>query len=58
MPSIKMDNGTTAPELEAAIAADNGTVAPAPTPAPVVKEEAPAPKAKAKALKTESKLSE
>ena len=58
MPSIKMDNGTTAEELEAAIAADNGTVAPAPTPAPVVKEEAPAPKAKAKALKTESKLSE
>jgi len=58
MPSIKMDNGTTAEELEAAIAADNGTVAPAPTPAPVVKEEAPAPKAKAKASKTESKLSE
>ena len=56
MPSIKMDNGTTAEELEAAIAADNGTVAPAP--APVVKEEAPAPKAKAKASKTESKLSE
>ena len=60
MPSIKMDNGTTAEELEAAIAADNGTVAPAPTPAPapVVKEEAPAPKAKAKASKPESKLSE
>ena len=54
MPSIKMDNCTTAEELEAAIAADNGTVAPA----PVVKEETPAPKAKAKALKTESKLSE
>ena len=50
-----MDNGTTAEELEAAIAADNGTVAPAPV---VVKEEAPAPKAKAKASKTESKLSE
>ena len=49
-----MDNGTTAEELEAAIAADNGTVAPA----PVVKEEAPAPKAKAKASKPESKLSE
>ena len=59
MPSIKMDNGTTAEELEAAIAADNGTVAPAPVvTAPVVKEEAPAPKAKAKASKTESKLSE
>ena len=54
MPSIKMDNGTTAEELEAAIAADNGTVAPT----PVVNEEAPAPKAKAKASKTESKLSE
>ena len=53
MPSIKMDNGVTAEELEAALAADNGTVAPAP-----VKEEAPAPKAKAKASKTESKLSE
>ena len=52
MPSIKMDNGTTAEELEAAIPADNGTVAPA----PFVKEKAPA--QKAKASKTESKLSE
>tara|TARA_R100000278_G_scaffold82099_1_gene63163 strand:- start:202 stop:366 length:165 start_codon:yes stop_codon:yes gene_type:complete len=54
MPSINMDNGTTAEALEAALAADNCAV----KPAPVVKEEAPAPKAKAKASKTESKLSE
>ena len=54
MPSISMDNGVRAEDLEAAIAADNGTVVKAP--APVVKEEAPAPKAKAS--KTESKLSE
>ena len=52
MPSIKLDNGTTAEELEAAFAEENGT-APAPTPAPkpaptpvVVKEEPVAPKAK------------
>ena len=56
MPSINMDNGTTAEELEAALAADNCAV----KPAPVIKEEKPAPKAKAKAKasKTESKLSE
>jgi len=54
MPSIKMDNGTTAEELEAALVAENCAV----KPAPVVKEEAPAPKAKAKASKPESKLSE
>ena len=51
MPSIKMDNGVNAEDLEAAIAAENGTAAPA----PVVKE-APAPKAKAS--KPESKTSE
>ena len=48
MPSIKLDNGTTAEELEAAFAEENGT-APAPKPAPtpvVVKEEPVAPKAK------------
>ena len=52
MPSIKLDNGTTAEELEAAFAEENGT-APAPTPAPkpaptpvVVKEEPAAPKSK------------
>ena len=50
MPSINMDNGTTAEELEAALAADYCAV----KPAPVVKEEAPAPKVKAKASKTES----
>ena len=50
MPSINMDNGVTAEELEAAIAAENCPVTPAP------KEETPAPKAKAS--KTESKLSE
>ena len=50
MPSIKLDNGTTAEELEAAFAEENGTApAPAPKPAPtpvVVKEEPVAPKAK------------
>lgn len=46
MPSIELDNGVRAEELDAAIAADNGT--PAPTP----KKEAPAPKAKA--VKTET----
>ena len=51
MPSIKMDNGVNAEDLEAAIAAENGTAAPAPG----VKE---APAAKATASKTESKLSE
>ena len=51
MPSIKMDNGVNAEDLEAAIAAENGTATPAP-----VAQEAPAPKAKAS--KTESKLSE
>ena len=50
MPSIKMDNGVRAEDLEAAIAAENGTVPPAP------QAEAPAPKKKAS--KTESKLSE
>ena len=51
MPSINMDNGVRAEDLEAAIAAENGTA----TPAPVAKE-APAPKAKAS--KTDSKTSE
>ena len=50
MPSIKLDNGTTAEELEAAFAEENGTApapAPKPTPTPVVvKEEPVAPKAK------------
>ena len=54
MPSIKLDNGTTAEELEAAFAEENGTApAPAPTPAPkpaptpvVAKEEPVAPKSK------------
>jgi len=50
MPSINMDNGVRAEELDAAIAAENGTATPAP------KAEAPAPKTKAS--KTESKLSE
>ena len=50
MPSINMDNGVTAEELEAAIAAENCPVTPAP------KAETPAPKAKAS--KTESNLSE
>ena len=54
MPSIKMDNGTIAEELEAALAADNCAV----KPAPVVKKEASAPKTKAKASKTDSILSE
>ena len=51
MPSIKMDNGMNAEDLDAAIAAENGTA----TPAPAAKE-ASAPKAKAS--KTESKTSE
>ena len=34
MPSIKMDNGVRAEDLEAAIAAENGTASPASTPAP------------------------
>ena len=46
MPSIKLDNGVTAEDLDAAIAAENGTPAPAPL------KEAPAPKAKA--VKTET----
>tara|TARA_R100000781_G_scaffold110065_1_gene75257 strand:+ start:183 stop:338 length:156 start_codon:yes stop_codon:yes gene_type:complete len=46
MPSIKLDNGVRAEDLDAAIAAENGTPAPAP------KKEAPAPKAKA--VKTET----
>ncbi len=50
MPSIKLDNGVTAEELEAALAAENCPVT------PVLKTETPAPKAKAS--KTESKLSE
>ena len=34
MPSINMDNGVRAEDLEAAIAAENGTATPKPTPAP------------------------
>jgi len=34
MPSINMDNGVRAEDLEAAIAAENGTAPPKPTPAP------------------------
>jgi|TARA_R100000329_G_scaffold77846_1_gene66847 hypothetical protein len=52
MPSIKLDNGVTAEELDAAIAADNGTPAPAPV------KEAPAPKAKAPAKTETPKTSE
>ena len=33
MPSIKMDNGVRAEDLEAALAAENGTASPASTPA-------------------------
>ena len=36
MPSIKMDNGVRAEDLEAALAAENGTAPPASTPAPAV----------------------
>ena len=50
MPSISMDNGVRAEDLEAAIAAENGTATPAP------KAEAPAPKVKAS--KTETKAAE
>ena len=50
MPSISMDNGVRAEDLDAAIAAENGTVPPAP------KAEAPAPKAKTP--KTETKAAE
>ena len=54
MPSINLDNGVTAEELEAAIAAENGT-APACPPTPPKGSAAP----KAKAVKTEtSKTSE
>ena len=52
MPSIKLDNGVTAEELDAAIAADNCTLAPAPV------KEAPAPKAKAPAKIETPKTSE
>jgi len=50
MPSISMDNGVRAEDLEAALAAENGTATPAP------KATAPAPKAKAP--KTETKAAE
>tara|TARA_R100000458_G_scaffold52681_1_gene54406 strand:- start:330 stop:482 length:153 start_codon:yes stop_codon:yes gene_type:complete len=50
MPSIEMDNGVRADELDAAHAAENCSVKPAP------KAATPAPKTKAS--KTESKLSE
>ena len=50
MPSISMDNGVRAEDLEAALAAENGTATPAP------KTTAPAPKAKAP--KTETKAAE
>ena len=49
MPSIKMDNGVRAEDLEAAIAAENGTAPPASTPAPV---------ATPKATKTTTKKTE
>jgi hypothetical protein len=52
MPSIKLDNGVRAEDLDAAIAAENGTPAPAPV------KEAPAPKAKAPAKTETSKTSE
>ena len=45
MPSIKLDNGVRAEDLDAAIASENGT--PAPACPPVKKEAPPAPKAKA-----------
>lgn len=49
MPSIKMDNGVRAEELEAALAAENGTAPPA---------SAPAPAATPKATKTTTKKTE
>ena len=49
MPSIKMDNGVRAEDLEAAIAAENGTAPPASTPAPA---------ATPKATKTTTKKTE
>jgi len=49
MPSIKMDNGVRAEDLEAAIAAENGTASPASTPAPA---------ATPKATKTTTKKTE
>jgi len=52
MPSIKLDNGVRAEDLDAAIAAENGTTAPAPV------KEAPAPKAKAPAKTETPKTSE
>tara|TARA_R100000458_G_scaffold45618_1_gene43917 strand:- start:244 stop:411 length:168 start_codon:yes stop_codon:yes gene_type:complete len=55
MPSIKLDNGVRAEDLDAAIAAENGT-APACPPAPP--KEAPAPKAKASTKTETSKTSE
>jgi len=47
MPSIKLDNGVRAEDLDAAIASENGTPAPAPACPPIKKEAPPAPKAKA-----------
>tara|TARA_R100000458_G_C8206597_1_gene195452 strand:+ start:89 stop:247 length:159 start_codon:yes stop_codon:yes gene_type:complete len=52
MPSIKLDNGVRAEDLDAAIAADKGESTPAP------KKEAPAPKAKAAAKPETPKTSE
>ena len=49
MPSIKMDNGVRAEDLEAAIEAENGTASPASTPAPA---------ATPKATKTTTKKTE
>ena len=49
MPSIKMDNGVRAEDLEDAIAADNGTPTPKSTPAPA---------ATPKATKTTTKKTE
>jgi hypothetical protein len=49
MPSINMDNGVRAEDLEAAIAAENGTAPPKSTPAPA---------ATPKATKTTTKKTE